>query len=306
MPANRKANESRRLTVAGLIAVTAATLLMMAWAIFPAAAFADGQATVTWNGVNGAGNLPCTGGSTFWIFEGFGNVQNTTFTSVVLTVNGQTFPFPDPESNNGSFQFSVPGPGTSAANTTASVTYSWTGDAPGNEGGLTISHCTPGTSTTTTTVPTTTTTVPTTTTTVPTTTTTVPTTTTTVADAPTTTVPTTTTTVPTHHDHGADHHDHGADDDHHGAGWRWRHDHGARDHHNPDRRADDGGAIHDDEQSERGADDGVASRNRLHGCRERRPDRRDRSDADDERYGPPVGRQPPQTGSEPGRGVTKA
>ena len=35
MPANRKTNESRRLTVAGLIAVTAATLLMMAWAIFP-------------------------------------------------------------------------------------------------------------------------------------------------------------------------------------------------------------------------------------------------------------------------------
>jgi hypothetical protein len=38
MPANRKANESRRLTVAGLIAVTAATLLMMGWAIFPSTA----------------------------------------------------------------------------------------------------------------------------------------------------------------------------------------------------------------------------------------------------------------------------
>jgi hypothetical protein len=38
MPANRKTNESRRLTVAGLIAVTAATLLMMGWAIFPSTA----------------------------------------------------------------------------------------------------------------------------------------------------------------------------------------------------------------------------------------------------------------------------
>ena len=43
MPANRKADESRRLTVAGLIAVSAATLLMMAWAIFPSAAFADAR-----------------------------------------------------------------------------------------------------------------------------------------------------------------------------------------------------------------------------------------------------------------------
>jgi hypothetical protein len=38
MPANRKTNESRRLTVAGLVAVTAATLLMMGWAIFPSTA----------------------------------------------------------------------------------------------------------------------------------------------------------------------------------------------------------------------------------------------------------------------------
>ena len=154
-----RVKRSKRLTTAGLIAVTTGTLLMMAWAIFPSApAFADGQATVNWNGVNGANNLPCTGGTTLWIFEGFGNVQNTTFTSVVLTVNGTQYPYQDPQNNNGSFQFSVTGPGTSPANTTASVTFSWTGDAPGNDGGLTISHCTPGTTTTTTTVPVTTTT----------------------------------------------------------------------------------------------------------------------------------------------------
>jgi hypothetical protein len=38
MPAQRKTNQSNRLTAAGLIAVTAATLLMMAWAVFPSAA----------------------------------------------------------------------------------------------------------------------------------------------------------------------------------------------------------------------------------------------------------------------------
>ena len=52
MPANRKTNESRRLTVAGLIAVTAATLLMMAWAIFPDAAFADERSS------RGIGTVP--------------------------------------------------------------------------------------------------------------------------------------------------------------------------------------------------------------------------------------------------------
>jgi uncharacterized repeat protein (TIGR01451 family) len=40
MPAQRKTNQSRRLTAAGLIAVTAGTLLMMAWAIFPTPALA--------------------------------------------------------------------------------------------------------------------------------------------------------------------------------------------------------------------------------------------------------------------------
>ena len=40
MPAHRRIKQSRRLTTAGLITVSAATLLMMAWAIFPTAAFA--------------------------------------------------------------------------------------------------------------------------------------------------------------------------------------------------------------------------------------------------------------------------
>jgi Prealbumin-like fold domain len=40
MPAHRTTNQSKRLTGAGLIAVTAATLLMMVWAIFPSPAVA--------------------------------------------------------------------------------------------------------------------------------------------------------------------------------------------------------------------------------------------------------------------------
>ncbi len=48
MPAERKTNQSRGLTAAGLIAVTAATLLMMAWAIFPTRPSPTG--TFTWGG----------------------------------------------------------------------------------------------------------------------------------------------------------------------------------------------------------------------------------------------------------------
>ena len=43
MLANRKAMESRRLTTAGLIAMSAATLMMMGWAIFPTAAVVEGN-----------------------------------------------------------------------------------------------------------------------------------------------------------------------------------------------------------------------------------------------------------------------
>jgi hypothetical protein len=183
MPAERKTNQSTRLTAAGLIAVTAATLLMMAWAIFPTAAFADG--TITWTG-QGSDKLPCTG-ETHWILSNADDI-----TSATLTVNGTNYTMVQ-QGNGSAYEAFVPGP--LAQPVTASVSYQ--GDASMNPQGqittqLVISSCTPGqtttTTTTTTTVPTTTTTVPTTTTTVPTTTTTVPTT--------TTTVPTTTTTVP--------------------------------------------------------------------------------------------------------------
>src|SRR4029453_19526851 len=83
MPAERKTNQSRRLTAAGLIAVTAATLLMMAWAILPSAAFANG--TFTWEGT-GFPNAKCTPGQVqtmLWIFN-----DNGTAAPTALTING--------------------------------------------------------------------------------------------------------------------------------------------------------------------------------------------------------------------------
>ena len=166
MPAQRKTDQSRRRTAAGLIAVTAGTLLMMAWAIFPTAAFA----TVPWDGngvTNGQfNNSDCNVDPSphiFWVFTGD---PGPGLTDVTLTVNGQTFDMDKAGGGNSAWQ------GTSSFfplnNIIASV--------DGVGGNLTISHGCTGqtTTTTTTTVPTTTTTVPTTTTTVPTTTTTVP------------------------------------------------------------------------------------------------------------------------------------
>jgi hypothetical protein len=215
MPANRKANESRRLTVAGLIAVTAATLLMMAWAIFPTVASANG--TVTWTG-NGTSDgevdsEQCDTSNTsylLWIFPIGG--QNT-ITSVTLNLGGSgsgsfTVNSTDTNVSNDTSGFSggsvhIRTPFFDLGSLTASISY--VGELGTGEHKLVISHGCPGETTTTTTtdttttVPTTTTTVPTTTTTVPTTTTTVPTTVspTTVTPSETTTpTETTTTTVP--------------------------------------------------------------------------------------------------------------
>ena len=58
-----RAHRGRGLTTAGLIAVTVATLLMMAWAIFPTAALADG--THVWgldDNKQGSTKLPCADG----------------------------------------------------------------------------------------------------------------------------------------------------------------------------------------------------------------------------------------------------
>ena len=142
-----KAKQSRRRTIAGLIMVSAATVLMLAWAVFPTAAFASTH-TTTWNHINGAGFVPCDG-TTLWILQGLGTDADH-MSNVSITVNGQG-PFPMTKvGNNFKTIPEVPGPGTSAANTNAVVTWTWddSGDVPSP--GLTISHCTAGSTTTTT------------------------------------------------------------------------------------------------------------------------------------------------------------
>jgi hypothetical protein len=199
MPANRKANETRRLTVAGLIAVTAATLLMMGWAIFPSTAgaapddvcpgahFELDDLPVTTMGVtitavdSNTVHVDIPEGSTVQVCLKAGSAQQQEGPEIfTLTADGDITTSSLKEISHFSV-ISVTVPTTSTATTTTTTTVP-----------------TSTTTTTTTTVPTTTT--ATTTTTVPTTTT--ATTTTTVpggggGGGGTTTVPVTTTTTPT-------------------------------------------------------------------------------------------------------------
>jgi hypothetical protein len=148
MPAQRKTNQSRGLTAAGLIAVTAATLLMMAWAILPGPAFADG--TFTW-GHNGFPNATCTAATTpktmLWVFNDNGTAVPTSLTINGVVQSGSWVP------SGGGFKFTVTVTATNYPPSSASVTYTGT---LGKSTVLTLSHCDGSTTTT----PTTTTTTP--------------------------------------------------------------------------------------------------------------------------------------------------
>jgi hypothetical protein len=135
----RRAKQSKRLTVAGLIAVSAATLLMMLWAIFPTAAFA----TVPWTGngvTNGElNNELCDASNTpylFWVFTGS---PGPGLNDVTLTVNGQTFDMDQAGGGKSAWQ------GTTPFFPLGSITAS----VDGVNGTLTISHGCPGETTTT-------------------------------------------------------------------------------------------------------------------------------------------------------------
>ena len=170
MPAEGKTNQSRALTGAGLIAVTAATLLMMAWAIFATPASASHSEGVTGNPsckslgyefgfkvepvVNGTFNVPGFGTITISASDGQFFNWSSTFGIDAVIVKGGTkaniFTY-SPEAQSGS--------GLHAPD-----------NASGQPAGLShIEFCfdedeTTTTTTTTTTTPTTTTTTPTTTT----------------------------------------------------------------------------------------------------------------------------------------------
>jgi hypothetical protein len=180
MPAERKTNQSSRLTAAGLIAVTAATLLMMVWAIFPTPALADQQISVNPGSLT---SHECNADEWHFVINQIDVAANAPATIHVTWANGSSADLPLANFTGGvAHYFSFANLNSTVTSATATIYDGW-------DGSFNLSHGPCGTTTTTTTVPTTTTTVPTTTTTVPTTTTTVPTT--------TTTVPTTTTTVPT-------------------------------------------------------------------------------------------------------------
>jgi uncharacterized repeat protein (TIGR01451 family) len=131
MPAQRRTNQGKRLTGAGLIAVTAATLLMMGWAIFPTAAFADG--TITWDGSKGLPAGGCTLGA-HWVLSPAQGI-----TSATLHIGGQNIAM-DHQGANFDADSSVP----VSAGMNVSVTY--VGTPTGNPT-LKVSHClgTPGT-----------------------------------------------------------------------------------------------------------------------------------------------------------------
>ena len=91
---SHRVTRGRPLTVAGLIALTGATLLMLAWAIFPSAAVA--ATTITWTG-QGSQNLPCSGNE-HWVLSPAQGI-----TSAFLTVDGVNYPM----SQSGAGSFSV-------------------------------------------------------------------------------------------------------------------------------------------------------------------------------------------------------
>jgi hypothetical protein len=143
MPARRN-TQSRRLTTAGLIAVSAATLLMMAWAIFPTPAFANG--THVWgvdDNKQGSNLLPCENGG-HWNFQYTGTVSSAT-----LHVGSEDVAM---SPQGGHFTADTTGPVTSGT----SVSVTWVGSGEGTL--LALSHCLEGSTTTTTTTQTHTTT----------------------------------------------------------------------------------------------------------------------------------------------------
>jgi hypothetical protein len=144
-----RAHRGRVLTTAGLIAVTAATLLMMGWAILPTSALAD--PTFEWGG-QGFPNQTCTGtqATMLWIFNDNGSAVPTS-----LTINGQVQSGSwDQQGQGGAYHFTATISGTNYPPVSASVTYTGT---LGSNSVLTLSHC-DGTRTTTTTTTSTTTT----------------------------------------------------------------------------------------------------------------------------------------------------
>ena len=133
---SHRVTRARPLTVAGLIALTGATLLMFAWAIFPSAAVA--ASPTTWTG-QGSQNLPCSGNE-HWVLSPAQGI-----TSAVLTVRGVNYPML--QSGQGSFSVDT-NVGVNAGDI-GQVTATYEG--ANTTAFLKLSHCDTTTTTTTTT-----------------------------------------------------------------------------------------------------------------------------------------------------------
>ena len=124
--------QNRRLTTAGLIAVTTATLLMMAWAIFPMAAFADG--TVQWEKHQGLANGATCPNGAHWILSPPGDI-----TSATLHVGSQNITM-NQNGPNGSFEADSVGLVTNSTLASADFTSPNQEEDPA----LKLSHCLEG------------------------------------------------------------------------------------------------------------------------------------------------------------------
>jgi hypothetical protein len=133
---------TRGRPLAGLIALTGATLLMFAWAIFPSAAVA--ATTITWTG-QGSENLLCSG-SEHWVLSPAQGI-----TSAFLTVRGVNYPMV--QSGQGSFAVDT-NVGVNAGDI-GNVTATYEGT--NTTAFIKLSHCNKATTTTPPTTPTTTT-----------------------------------------------------------------------------------------------------------------------------------------------------
>jgi len=146
MPAQRKKNQSRGLTAAGLIAVTAATLLMMAWAILPNSAFANG--TFTWGG-QGFPNEKCVPAdqvqTMLWLFN-----DNGTAVPTALTINGQAQSGSWVQKGQGAYQFTATRNATNFPPVVGPTTFVTFTGSLGTNTVLTLSGCNEGQTTTTT------------------------------------------------------------------------------------------------------------------------------------------------------------
>src|SRR5829696_4634351 len=162
MPAESKTNQSKRLTAAGLIAVTAATLLMMAWVIFPTSAQAvfpplDGNCPQGGQELPGAsgsevvdGVTIAWGGQSVTISGGTASicVKAANFNSGILNLSPGTYVIVEWDPQGGSLQPGENPPGISHIQVYSATTTTTT----------TTTSSTTTSSTTTTTSPTTTTT----------------------------------------------------------------------------------------------------------------------------------------------------